>query len=257
MSREDAGMPSLIDVRALSKKYGSVERSVTVLKDIDFTVREHEFLCLVGPSGCGKSTLLRIIMGLVQPDEGYVLYRGEKVSAPNPEMAMVFQSFALFPWLTVIQNVELGLQARGVADSERRNRSLRVIQDVGLEGFEEAYPRELSGGMKQRVGLARALALDPEVLLMDEPFSGLDTLTSEALKEEVLRLWDDRSLSPEVVIMVSNSVEDAVYMADHVVVLTQRPGTVAKDLTIDLPRPRDKRSEMLYELVDSITALIV
>lgn len=249
-------MPSGIDVRNVSKWYALPERTVTVLKQISFMIEEHEFFCLVGPSGCGKSTLLRILMGLIRPDEGRVLYQGEEVSGPNPDMAMVFQSFALFPWLTVAQNVELGLEARGVGESERRKRSLRAIQDVGLEGFEEAYPRELSGGMRQRVGLARALALDPQVLLMDEPFSGLDALTSEALKEEVLRLWDDRSLAPEVVVMVSNSVEDAVYMADHVVVLTQRPGTVAKDLRIDLPRPRDKRSQTLYDLVDSITGVI-
>lgn len=228
-----------------------------MLDNVDFTVDEHEFVCLVGPSGCGKSTILRIIMGLVQPDQGATFYHGEPVLAPTPQMAMVFQSFALFPWLTVIKNVELGLEARGVPETERREKATRAVQEVGLEGFEEAYPRELSGGMKQRVGLARALALDPEVLLMDEPFSSLDALTAEALREEVLKLWENRSLAPEVVVMVTHSVEEAVYMADHVVVLTPRPGSVAKDLRIELSRPRDKRSQAIYDLVDNITGLIV
>lgn len=249
-------MPSVIEVHSVSKGYGQPERTIPVLRDVSFTIEEHEFLCLVGPSGCGKSTLLRIMMGLIPPDSGSVLYHGEEISGSNPHIAMVFQSFALFPWLTVIQNVELGLEALGLAETQRRVKALRVVQEVGLEGFEEAYPRELSGGMKQRVGLARALAIDPEVLLMDEPFSSLDALTAENLREEVLKLWEDRSLAPEVVIMVTHSVEEAVYMADHVIALTHRPGTVAREMRIDLPRPRDKRSQALYELVDGITALI-
>lgn len=219
-------------------------------------MEEHEFVSLVGPSGCGKSTLLRIIMGLIPPDTGYVMYRGEKVSGPNPQMAMVFQSFALFPWLDVTQNVELGLEALALPVTQRREKALRVIQEVGLEGFEEAYPRELSGGMKQRVGFARALALDPEILLMDEPFSSLDVLTAENLREELLKLWEDRSLAPKLVVMVTHNVEEAVYMADRVIAMTYRPGTVAKDMRIDLPRPRDRRDQALYDLVDNITALI-
>ncbi|MGQ9468944.1 MAG: ABC transporter ATP-binding protein [Nitrososphaerales archaeon] len=246
----------ILDVKNVSKEFTYRGRKVPILKDVSFSVHEHEFISIVGPSGCGKSTLLRIIMGLVPPNKGEVIYKGERVRSVNPHMSMVFQSFALLPWLNMMENVELGLEAQGIPKEQRRKRALKMIQEVGLEGFEEAYPRELSGGMKQRVGLARALATDPEILLMDEPFSSLDPLIAEGLREEVLRLWSDKFTSPEIVIMVTHNVEEAVYLSDRVIVLSHRPGTVIAEFDIDLLRPREKRSQELYELVDRIASLI-
>jgi len=249
-------MTSVIEVRSVSKSFRQQHRATKVLEDITFSIHEHEFVSLIGPSGCGKSTLIRIMIGLLKPDSGEVYYRGEKIFEPNPNMAMVFQSFALFPWMTVLENVELGLEAWGIPKGERRKKALAVLHEVGLEGFEEAYPRELSGGMRQRVGLARALAIDPDVLFMDEPFSNLDPLTAQTLREELLRLWEDRSVSPEVVVMVTHSVEEAVYMSDRVIVLSHRPGRILSNLTIDLPRPRERRSESFFKLLDEITTMI-
>ncbi|MCP8308770.1 MAG: ABC transporter ATP-binding protein [archaeon] len=246
----------VLDVKNVSKEFTYHGRKVPILKNTGFSVHEHEFISIVGPSGCGKSTLLRIIMGLVPPDKGEVIYKGERVQSVNPHMSMVFQSFALLPWLNVTENVELGLEAQGIPKERRRERALKIIQEVGLEGFEDAYPRELSGGMKQRVGLARALVTDPEILLMDEPFSSLDPLTAEGLREEILKLWSDKFTSPEIIIMVTHNVEEAVYLSDRVIVLSHRPGTVMAEFDVDLLRPRDKRSQELYELADRITSLI-
>jgi len=246
----------ILDVKNVSKDFTHHSRKVPILKDVNFSIHEHEFISIVGPSGCGKSTLLRIIMGLVPPDKGEVIYKGEKVRSVNPHMSMVFQSFALLPWLNVMENVELGLEAHGIPKERRRERALKIIQEVGLEGFEDAYPRELSGGMKQRVGLARALVTDPEILLMDEPFSSLDPLTAEGLREEVLKLWSDKFTSPDIVIMVTHNVEEAVYLSDRVIVLSRRPGIVMAEFDIDLLRPREKRGQELYGLTDKITSLI-
>ncbi|MEM3382646.1 MAG: ABC transporter ATP-binding protein [Nitrososphaerales archaeon] len=256
MSTEEKMLTPILEVKNVSKEFHLHNRKVPILRDVSFSVHENEFLTIVGPSGCGKSTLLRIIMGLVPPDKGEIIYKGERVKGVNPHMSMVFQSFALLPWLSVLENVELGLEAQGIPKEKRRNKALKIIQEVGLEGFEDAYPRELSGGMKQRVGLARALATDPEILLMDEPFSSLDPLIAEGLREEILKLWSDKFASPEIVIMVTHNVEEAVYLSDRVIVLSHRPGTIVAELYIDLLRPRDKRSQKLYELVDKITSLI-
>jgi len=196
------------------------------------------------------------MMGLTTPTDGEVYYRGKPVKDVVEGMAMVFQTFALFPWLTVLQNIEIGLQGRKISDDAKRKRSLKLVEIMGLEGFEEAYPRELSGGMKQRVGLARALVSDPEVLLMDEPFSSLDPLTATHLREEVLDLWLNPEVSPGSVVMVTHNVEEAVYMADRIIVLTHRPGTIIKEVHIDLPRPRNPRSPELYRVVDEITGMI-
>ncbi len=251
-------MPKLAELRNVTKAFGPLtQRPHVVLEHINFTVRQHEFVSIVGPSGCGKSTLLRIMMGLSKPEDGEVYYHEKKLVGICEAMSMVFQTFALFPWLNVVENVELGLEVKPFPKEEKRKRSLDVIKVIGLEGYEEAYPRELSGGMKQRVGLARAMVSEPEILLMDEPFSALDPLTSTHLREEVLHLWADPALPPEAVVMVTHNVEEAVYMSDRIVVLTSRPGTIAKEVHIDIQRPRDPRSAELYKLVDEITGMIV
>jgi len=247
----------LIGLQNVTKAFGVFsDRPKVALEHINLSIDEHEFVSVVGPSGCGKSTLLKTIMGLALPTDGDVYYRGKRVQDVCAGMAMVFQTFALFPWLTISENVELGLQGKPLLKREKRENALKIVRVMGLEGFEEAYPRELSGGMRQRVGLARALVSDPEVLLMDAPFSSLDALTATHLREEVLDVWADPNVSPEVVVMVTHSVEEAVYMADNVVVLTSGPGTVAKEFRIDLPRPRDPRSSKMYRIVDEITGII-
>ena len=248
-------MVSLVDMQNVSHAFGK-SSSDLILDKINLSINEHEFVGVVGPSGCGKSTLLRIIIGLTKPTDGAVYYRGERVEDICKGMSMVFQTFALFPWLTVFENIELGLQGKSFSKSEKRVRVFKIIELMGLNGFEEAYPRELARGMKQRVGLARGLIPDPELILMDEPFSSLDALTATHLREEVLDLWLDPSVAPEAVIMVTHNVEEAVYMADRIVIVTSRPGKIAKELEVTLPRPRDPRSNELYKIVDEITGLI-
>jgi NitT/TauT family transport system ATP-binding protein len=197
-------------------------------------------------------------MGLETSTSGDMLFKGQYVGSGkvNPHMAMVFQSFGLFPWLTVIENVEFGLESINIPKAQRREKSLSIIQEVGLEGFEGAYPRELSGGMKQRVGIARALVIDPEILLMDEPFSSLDPLTAEALREEVLKVWSNEFTTPDVVIMVTHNIEEAVYLSDKIIILSHRPANVVKEVHINIPRPREKRDKAIYEYLDQITTLI-
>ncbi|MFY9269059.1 MAG: ABC transporter ATP-binding protein [Candidatus Manganitrophaceae bacterium] len=246
----------LLSIEKVSMTFNQNGAFMPVLKEISFMVREGEFIALVGPSGSGKSTLLRILNGLIPPTEGKVLYRGSELRSVNLDSAMVFQSFALFPWLTVLQNVELGLEARRLPEAIRKKRAIHFIEKVGLDGFEEAYPRELSGGMKQRVGLARALAVEPKLLCMDEPFSALDPLTSLALREEVLMLWEDKSMPVNTIIMVTHSIEEAVFMADRVLVLSHHPGRVIADIPIALPRPRDRKDPLLNEFSDRIFSMM-
>ena len=247
----------MLALRRVAKSFLDRARPTPVLENISLDIPEHEFVCIVGPSGSGKSTLLRIMMGLTPPSSGEVLYRGQRVTSVNLHAAMVFQSFALLPWLTVQANVELGLRARDLPEEDARKRAAFYLDRVGLDGYEEAYPMELSGGMKQRAGLARALAVEPELLFMDEPFAGLDALTSANLREEVLTLWSDHALPVNTVVMVTHIIEEAVLMADRVVVLSSRPGRIAADLQVKLPRPRSKRDEGFDELVDSIFERIV
>jgi len=199
----------------------------------------HEFLCIVGPSGCGKSTLLRILDGLDLPTSGQVLVKGEQVTAPSPKISMIFQTFALLPWKNVRENVELGLEAQGIPLRARREKAAKYIDTVGLSGFEESYPRELSGGMKQRVGIARALAVEPEVLLMDEPFSSLDELTAHALRREVLEIWREPTKVTDTFVMVTHNVHEAVFMADRIIILRARPGSLVADIPVELQRPRE------------------
>jgi NitT/TauT family transport system ATP-binding protein len=246
----------LIEVDAVDKSFASRHGTMSIMSDISFDVADSDFLALVGPSGCGKSTLLRLIQGLDHPTGGEIRFRGTPVREVCQEMAMVFQNFALYPWLTVKQNVALGLEARRVPADKAEVQVDRYISVTGLVGFEEAYPRELSGGMRQRVGLARALAVEPAVLLMDEPFSALDPLTAESLREEVLQLWRDPQLPPEAVVLVTHNIEEALVMADRVIVLSRRPGRVLAGVPVNLPRPRDRKSPAFYELTDYVYSLI-
>jgi len=247
----------VLALRRVSKSFVDRARPTPVLEEISLEIPEHQFVCIVGPSGSGKSTLLRIMMGLTPASSGEVLYQGRPVTDVNLRAAMVFQSCALLPWLTVQANVELGLRARELPDEDARRRAAFYLDRVGLDGYEEAYPTELSGGMKQRAGLARALAVEPELLFMDEPFAGLDALTSANLREEVLTLWSDHALPVNTVVMVTHIIEEAVLMADRVIVLSSRPGKIAADLPVSLPRPRGKRDEGFDGMVDSIFEKIV
>lgn len=227
-----------------------------VLTHISMTLHEGEIVAILGRSGAGKSTFLRILAGLVPPSDGRVKYRGKPLTGPNPGVAMVFQTFALMPWLTVESNVELGLQAQGVGRKERKAAALKAIDSIGLDGFESAYPKELSGGMRQRVGIARALVLKPDALFMDEPFSALDVLTAENLRQEVLKLWADGSGALRSILIVTHNIEEAVQMADRVVVLGSHPGHVIADVPITLPRPRDKHTAAFESTVDSLYAIL-
>jgi NitT/TauT family transport system ATP-binding protein len=243
----------LISVRALSKSFsGPGGRPLPVLDDINLDVAEGEFVALLGRSGSGKSTLLRCIAGLMAPTEGEVLFRGRPLRGTNRETSMVFQTFALMPWLSVQQNVELGLEARGVPIDERTERALRAIDIVGLDGYESAYPKELSGGMRQRVGFARALVVEPAALLMDEPFSALDVLTSENLRGELLELWEGHRFPTKTIVMVTHNIEEAVLLADRILVLGTNPGRIRSDMVNPLPRPRRRRTPEFDDLVDQI-----
>ena len=245
----------ILEIKNLTKAYVNDGKSTTVLDNISFQVPT-QFLAIVGPSGCGKSTMLRIIDGLDVPTSGEVLFHGQSITSPSRKIGVIFQTFALIPWKTVLGNVEMALAFTPSSKEERLKVAKKYIQDVGLEGFETSYPKELSGGMKQRVGIARALALEPEVLLMDEPFSSLDALTAETLRREVLDIWRDKAYPTNAVIMVTHNVQEAVYMADRVLVLSARPATIVDDVRIDLPRPRNQRDPALYDFADRIVSKI-
>lgn len=232
--------PAVLQVQEVSKIFDAGEHKIKALESISFDIFPHEFLCIVGPSGCGKSTLLRILDGLDSASTGNVLFKGEPITAPSPKISMIFQTFALLPWKNVRENIELGLEVQGLALRERHDRAAKYIEAVGLSGFEGAYPRELSGGMKQRVGIARALVVEPEVLLMDEPFSSLDELTADTLRREVLEIWREPAKVTDTFIMVTHNVHEAVFMADRILILSARPGRVVADITVDLPHPRKK-----------------
>jgi NitT/TauT family transport system ATP-binding protein len=257
MTEETRDAEILCEVRGVDKDYdqggGAVLR---VLQGIDLAVKANEVVALLGPSGCGKSTILRILAGLTQPTRGVVLDHGAPLRGLNPGIGFVFQSFALFPWMTVSRNVEAMLEAQGLVRAEVAERAARAIRTVGLAGFEEAYPRELSGGMKQRVGMARAFSLEPEMLFMDEPFSQVDALTAESLRAEVLDVWAPRDRNPKSIVMVSHDIKEVVYMADRIVVLDANPGRVRTIVENTLPRPRDYRSPALLQLVDRLHDII-
>jgi NitT/TauT family transport system ATP-binding protein len=248
---------ALLDVRGCRQAYHKDSNAdLVVLDDVNLSLREGELVGLLGRSGSGKSTLLRIVAGLLTPTAGEILWRERPVKGPTEGVAMVFQSFALFPWLTVQENVELGLEARGVARGERESRAEQAIDLIGLGGFESAYPKELSGGMRQRVGLARALVVHPDLLLMDEPFSALDVLTAETLRTDLIDLWSDGRLPVKSVLMVTHNIEEAVLMCDRILVFSSNPGRVAHELRVPFPHPRNRLEPAFRQLVDDIYALM-
>jgi NitT/TauT family transport system ATP-binding protein len=248
--------PALLDLEHINQVYGTSRHRVVALRDVNFSMREGEFVALLGPSGCGKSTLLRIITGLQRPTEGRVLYRGEPVSGINPHTTIVFQSFALFPWLTVLQNVEVALLARGLAPSVSAKRAEAFVDKVGLDGFETAFPRELSGGMRQKVGFARALAVEPELLCLDEPFSALDVLSADALRGELLELWTSGTMPTKAILMVTHNIEEAVWLADRIMVMEKDPGRVVTEFEVNLPHPRQRKSLPFLQMVDQVYAIL-
>jgi NitT/TauT family transport system ATP-binding protein len=243
---------TLIEVHSCSKSFPTAEGkgSFLALQDVSVAVERGEVVALLGRSGSGKSTLLRIMAGLIPYTSGAVTSDGKPLTGPNPDVAMVFQSFALLPWLTVIENVEIGLEARGVARLARTRLALKAIDLVGLDGFESAYPRELSGGMKQRVGFARAMVVEPKVLFLDEPFSALDVLTAENLRGEIDELWNAKTFPAQSIVLVTHNIEEAVFLADRVLVLSTSPGRVRGEVHIDLQRPHDRNDPHFKELTD-------
>ncbi|BDR52857.1 ABC transporter permease [Bombiscardovia nodaiensis] len=248
---------SIIEARHVNKDFESDKgNELKVLDDMSLTLNEGEVVAILGRSGAGKSTFLRILAGLIPASSGSVTYRGQELTGPNPGVALVFQTFALMPWLTVEANVELGLQARGVPRDERKKLALAAIDSIGLDGFETAYPKELSGGMRQRVGIARALVLKPDALFMDEPFSALDVLTAENLRQEVLKVWSAENDSIKSILMVTHNIEEAVQMADRVIVLGSHPGRVIADVPIHLDRPRDKQADEFQSTVDYLYSIL-
>ncbi len=243
----------ILEGRDLEKFYLQPDGGrIEVISPTDIKIMPGKILALLGPSGCGKSTLLRMLTGLSRPSAGEVFWHGRKLTEDPPNVGIVFQSFALFPWLTVLQNVEAPLEARGVPAADRHQRAMGILDSVGLDGFESAYPKELSGGMKQRVGFARALVIEPEVLFMDEPFSALDVLTAETLRGELLELWNDKKIPTRAIFIVTHNIEEAVVLADRVVVLASHPARIREDFEITLAQPRSRKSEPFESLVDHI-----
>ena len=249
---------TLLELINIKKSFSTEKSRILVLDNVSFGVGIEEFVCLVGPSGCGKSTLLRMIGGLEKADSGEILFHGEPVTSPSPKISMVFQLFGLLPWKTALENVEVPLEVLGIKKDDRAHTAIEYLKLVGLEGFENTYPHDLSGGMKQRVGIARALALKPEVLLMDEPFSSLDEITAKTLRELVLNIWHNPALPTNTFIMVSHNVEEAVFMADRVIVMSSRPGKVVGQVKVEIPRPRiaHLREHIYFNFVDEVMGLL-
>jgi NitT/TauT family transport system ATP-binding protein len=253
----EAQGPPIIEARQIEKHFNRPDGGeVQVIAPTDLTISPGLIVAMLGPSGSGKSTLLRMLTGLAQPSRGEVLWHGTPLEAANPNVAIVFQSFALFPWLTVLENVEAALLARGLGEAERRSRALRTLNSVGLKGFENAYPKELSGGMKQRVGFARALAVEPEILFMDEPFSALDVLTAETLRGELMELWLGKKMPTKSIFIVTHNIEEAVLLADRVIVLGRNPARIRADFKIPLSQPRERSSAEFLLYVDYIYKLM-
>jgi NitT/TauT family transport system ATP-binding protein len=243
---------NLLELKNVNQIYVSGGKSFTAIREVNLALHEGEFAALMGPTGCGKSTLLRVITGLQTPTSGQVLYRAEPLRGVNPHATIVFQTFALFPWLTVQENVEVALKARGVPPKLRTSRAIDLLDRVGLDGFETAYPRELSGGMLQKVGFARAMAVEPELLCLDEPFSALDVLSAESLRGELLELWTGGNIPTKAILMATHNIEEAVFMADRIVVMDKDPGRVIMNLKVELPLPRNRKDPKFLSLVDRV-----
>ncbi len=253
MSKSEA----MITLRGVSKQFKGPERQpIEILEDVNFTLGEGEIVALLGKSGAGKSTILRMIAGLVPPTSGEVIYRGQRIEGSESGISMVFQNFALFPWLDVFENVRLGLEAQKLKSTEQRRRTLEAIDMIGLDGFESAYPKELSGGMRQRVGFARALVAAPDVLLMDEPFSALDVPTAETLRDDLLDLWRERKIPTRAILMVSHGIEESLLLADRLLILDGAPGRIKDKLAITLAQPRDRNSTPFRGFVDRVYRII-
>lgn len=247
----------IIQLKNIKKHFKRGDRQdLLVLDNVNLDLYNGEITAILGKSGSGKSTLLRIIAGLIKPSYGDVIYQGNKINGPAAGLAMVFQNFALMPWLTVLQNVELGLEALKVPKEQRRKQSLEAIDIVGLDGFESAYPRELSGGMCQRVGFARALAINPDVLLMDEPFSSLDVLTADNLSSDLLDLWQSKKTNLKNILLVTHNIEEAVFLSDRIIIFGNNPGTVQAELIVDIPHPRNNQDPKFVPVVDNIYTLM-
>lgn len=257
MGIANTALAPIIEARKLEKSYPQPDGSrIQVIAATDLAIYPGQIIALLGASGCGKSTLLRMLTGLSPASAGAVYWHGHPVGDESPNVSIVFQSFALFPWLTVLENVEAPLEARGMPPIERHKRALRIIDAVGLDGFETAYPKELSGGMKQRVGVARALVVEPEVLFMDEPFSALDVLTAETLRGELLELWLGHKIPTRAIFIVTHNIEEAVVLADRIIVLGRNPAHIHADFTVEIPHPRDRKAPKFVELVDSIYRIL-
>jgi NitT/TauT family transport system ATP-binding protein len=247
---------TLLQLDHIFQTYGSGSRQFTAVQDVNLSLASGEFVALLGPSGCGKSTLLRIIAGLQRASKGQVIYRGQQLEGVNPYTSIVFQTFALFPWLTTIENVSLALKIKGVNEPDRSKRAEELLDRVGLDGFESAYPRELSGGMRQKVGFARAMSVEPELLCLDEPFSALDVLSAETLRGELLELWTNGSIPTKSILMVSHNIEEAVFLADRILVMDKEPGRIIAEYKIDLPHPRNRKSPEFQAHVDQVYGLL-
>jgi len=247
----------IIAVEHVSLDFKKDHEQMPVLNDVSMVARKDQLVAITGPSGCGKSTLLRIIAGLNKPTGGLVRFRSSPIMGPSKEISMIFQNFVLLPWRTALENVMFGLSSRhDLSEQSKKERCMRALEDTGLRGFENVYPGELSGGMKQRVGIARALAVEPQILLMDEPFNSIDNITADHLRKEIYSLLINASSPIQTVIMVSHNVEEIVELSDHVIVLSPRPARVAGELQIDMPRPRNKKSDQFFSWIDRLYELL-
>ncbi|MBA4250594.1 MAG: nitrate ABC transporter ATP-binding protein [Chlorobiaceae bacterium] len=246
----------LLTVKGINQNYGDNVKKFIAVQDVNLNISRGQFVALLGPSGCGKSTLLRILTGLQKPSEGEVLYKGKLLTGVNPHSTIVFQSFALFPWLTVLENVEVALKVKGVPPKLRTQRALDSLDRVGLDGFEMAYPRELSGGMRQKVGFARAMVVEPELLCLDEPFSALDVLSAESLRNELLELWTSGKIPTKAILMVTHNIEEAVLLADRIIIMDKNPGRIISEIHVPLPHFRERNSHEFQLIVDQVYATL-
>ncbi len=247
-------MSAHIEINAVNKIFKTADKEVVALRDINLEIPEGQFVCLLGPSGCGKSTLLNAIAGFALPSGGSIIANGKEVREPGPDRGMVFQEYALFPWMTVEKNIAFGLEIKGMKNVDIEQRVSNLLQMLGLYEFRQRYPKDLSGGMRQRVAIARVLALDSPIMLMDEPFGALDALTRRNLQDELLRIWSELK---KTIIFVTHSIEEAIYLADRIIVMTYRPGTVKKDIVLDLPRLRDPSSAEFNALKRELGQLVM